>query len=115
MIVELRGLALFGRHGVHEYEREHGQTFLFDVELEVGERGVSDRLDDAVNYSEVAQCVKDVSDAHAYDLIEALSDAVARTLLERFRPERVRVRVRKPEARPGGLDVEYVAVSVERP
>jgi dihydroneopterin aldolase len=114
VIVEVRGLELFGRHGVHDYERERGQAFLFDVELEVGERGVSDRLEEAVNYSDVARCVKEISDAHAYDLLEALADAVARELLARFRPERVRVRVRKPEARPGGLDVEFVAVTVER-
>ena len=36
-------------------------------------------------------------------------------LLERFRPEWVRVRVRKPEVRPAGLDVEFSAVTVNRP
>jgi dihydroneopterin aldolase len=115
VIVEVRGLELFGRHGVHEYEREQGQTFVFDVELEVGERGRSDRLEDAVDYSAVARRVKEVSDAQPYDLLEALASAVARALLDDFSPERVRVRVRKPEARPGGLDVEFVAVTAELP
>ncbi len=115
MIVEVRGLELFGRHGVHDYEREQGQTFVFDVELEVAERGLSDKLEDAVDYSAVARAVKDVSDAQAYDLLEALASEVARVLLLRFDPERVRVRVRKPEARPGGLDVEFVAVTAELP
>jgi dihydroneopterin aldolase len=36
IVVEVRGLRVFGRHGVHEEERERGQDFLFDVELEVG-------------------------------------------------------------------------------
>jgi dihydroneopterin aldolase len=115
VIVEIKALELYGRHGARPHEREHGQTFVFDVELEVGERGVSDRLEEAVDYSAVARCVKEVSDAHAYDLLEALVDAIASELLERFGPERVRVRARKPEVRPGGLDVEFVAVSVERP
>jgi hypothetical protein len=35
-------------------------------------------------------------------------------LEERFRPERLRVRVRKPDVRPGGIDVEFAAVTVER-
>jgi dihydroneopterin aldolase len=29
--VELRGLRLFGRHGVHEHEKRDGQDFVFDV------------------------------------------------------------------------------------
>jgi dihydroneopterin aldolase len=36
--VELRGLRVFGRHGVHDYEQRDGQDFLFDVDLEVGDR-----------------------------------------------------------------------------
>ena len=45
--VEVRDLCVFGRHGVHGDERERGQDFVFDVELEVGERGTSDRLEEA--------------------------------------------------------------------
>jgi 7,8-dihydroneopterin aldolase/epimerase/oxygenase len=114
VIVELAGLRVFGRHGAYPEERERGQDFLYDVELEVGERGASDRLEDAVDYSEVARCVQEVSDAHPYNLLEALASAVATELLARFRPERVVVRVRKPEVRPGGLDVEHAAVTVLR-
>ena len=35
--IELVGLELFGYHGVHRGEREQGQRFLYDIELEVGE------------------------------------------------------------------------------
>ena len=35
-------------------------------------------------------------------------------LVERFAPEHVKVRVRKPEVRPSGIDVEFAAVTVER-
>jgi dihydroneopterin aldolase len=112
--VELRGLRLFGRHGVHAHEKENGQDFLFDVDLEVGERGVSDRLEDAVDYREVARAVQEVSDALPYDLLEALADAVAEELLQRFAAERVIVRVVKPAVKPGGLD-GTAGVSVSRP
>ena len=112
--VELRDLRIFGRHGVHEEERERGQDFVFDVELEVGERGTSDRLEDAVDYVAVAEAVREVSDARQYALLEALASAVADELQRRFAPERVRVRVRKPEVRPAGLDAT-VAATVTRP
>jgi dihydroneopterin aldolase len=112
--VEVRELRLFGRHGVREEERERGQDFLFDVELEVGDRGASDRIEDAVDYVAVARSVQEVSDARQFALLEALASAVADELERRFSPERVRVRVRKPEVRPAGLDGE-VGVTVTRP
>jgi dihydroneopterin aldolase len=112
--VEVRDLRVFGRHGVHEEERERGQDFLFDVELDVGDRGASDRLEDAVDYIAVARAVQEVSDARQYNLLEALATAVADELKRRFSPERVLVRVRKPEIRPAGLD-GTVAATVTRP
>jgi dihydroneopterin aldolase len=112
--VEVRDVRVFGRHGVHEEERDRGQDFLFDVELDVGDRGATDRLEDAVDYVAVARAVQEVSDARQYNLLEALATAVADELERRFSPERVRVRVRKPEIRPAGLD-GTVAATVTRP
>jgi dihydroneopterin aldolase len=111
--VELRGLELYGYHGVHPEERERGQRFLYDVELEVGERGADDRLDGAVDYSKVAAAVREVAET-PFNLLEALATAIADRLEERFQPERLTVRVRKPDVRPGGIDVEFAAVTVER-
>ena len=112
--VELHDLRIFGRHGVHEHERRDGQDFLFDVELEVGDRGSSDRLEDAVDYSAVARAVQEFSDARIYDLLEALATAIADELLQRFDAQRVRVRVTKPGVLPGGLE-GVAGVSVSRP
>jgi 7,8-dihydroneopterin aldolase/epimerase/oxygenase len=112
--VEVRRLRLFGRHGVHEHERRDGQDFVFDVELDVGDRGASDRLEDAVDYRDVALAVQEVSDARSYNLLEALATDVADELLRRFSAERVVVRVEKPAVKPGGLD-GTAGVSVSRP
>ena len=113
-VVELHALRIFGRHGAYPEERERGQDFLFDVELDVGDRGSSDRLEDAVDYGEVARTVKEVSDARRFDLLEALAGAVADELIGRFGAERATVRVSKPAVRPGGLD-GTAAVRVSRP
>jgi len=112
--VELVGLELYGYHGVHEHERAQGQRFLYDVEIEVGARGSDDRIENAVDYSKVAACVREVA-ADPHRLLEALATAIAETLMERFRPENVKVRVRKPEVRPAGIDLEFAAVTVELP
>ena len=112
--VELRGLRVFGHHGVREHEQRDGQDFLFDVDLDVGERGTSDRIEDAADYSAVARAVQELSDAHRYDLLEALATSVADELLRRFDAQRVLVRVTKPSVRPGGLE-GLAGVSVSRP
>jgi 7,8-dihydroneopterin aldolase/epimerase/oxygenase len=112
--VELYGLHVFGYHGVEEEEQRLGQLFLYDVEMEVGELGITDRIEDAVDYREVALCIREVSDRR-FNLLEALAVAVAETLMERFPIEQIRVRVRKPQLRPAGLTVDHSAVTVERP
>ena len=80
----------------------------------MGERGTSDRLEDAVDYVAVARAVQEVSDERQYALLEALASAVADELERRFAPERLRVRVGKPEVRPAGLE-GTVAATVTRP
>ena len=118
MTIELRGVELYGFHGVLETERQHGQRFLVDLDLELDDRvaqtaAASDSIEDAVDYRDIVDAVRDVSDARAYMLLEAFAAALAEMLLERFPLARVRVRVRKPDvvlASP----VEHAAVVVER-
>ncbi len=114
VVVEVHGLELHGYHGATERERREGQRFLFDVELVAGDAAAtSDDLADTVDYREVVSCIREVSDGHAFALLEALAAAVADALLARFPATGVRVRVRKPDVR---LDapVEYTAATVER-
>jgi dihydroneopterin aldolase len=112
--VELRGLEVAGRHGATEEERRTAQPFLYDVRLDVSDAALSDRLEDAVDYEEVAACIRAVSDGRQFALLEAMAAAVADEIVARFPVARVRVRVRKPRARPAGLDVEWSAATVER-
>ncbi len=118
MTIELQGLELFAFHGVLDQEREHGQRFLVDLELEVDEAVAaraagSDRIEDAVDYRDVLETVREISEGRAFRLLEAFASALAEELLERFPLTRARVRVRKPDvvlASP----VEHAAVVVDR-
>ena len=112
--VEVIGLELHGFHGVNEDERRDGQRFVFDLWLDVPDTAASsDRIEDAVDYREVVACVRGVSDGRKFQLLEALSAAVADAVLARFPVERVRVRVRKPEVQLG-VPVEHAAATAER-
>jgi dihydroneopterin aldolase len=108
--VEVANFRLFGRHGVHAHEKQNGQDFVFDVALDVGDRGADDVYANAVDYREIQRVVQAVNDARSFDLIEALATAVADALWERFEPRAVRVRVTKPAVQPG-----VVSVTASRP
>ena len=115
MTIELRGIVLDGFHGVLDDERRDGQRFLVDVELDLEHElaARSDAIEDAVDYRAVVARVRQVSDEHAYHLLEAFAAAIADALLAAWPVTAARVRVRKPDV---VLDppVEFAAVSVER-
>ena len=111
--VELAELEIVGRHGVEEEERARDQRFLFDVWLDVADSALSDRIEDAVDYRDVARCIGEVSRSRQFHLLEALAAAVADELRSRFPIERARVRVRKPDVELES-PVGYSAVIVER-
>lgn len=112
VLVELAGLEIPGRHGVDDWERETEQPFLYDLELELPEPA-ADRIEETVDYREVVELVRTVSESRQFQLLESMAAAVADALLERFPLERARVRVRKPQVQVG-VPVEHTAASVER-
>jgi dihydroneopterin aldolase len=112
VLVELAGLEIHGRHGVEDWEREREQPFVYDLELELAEPA-TDRIEETVDYREVVELVRAVSENRQFQLLESIAAAVAEALLERFPLERARVRVRKPQVQLG-VPVEHTAASVER-
>lgn len=111
----VRGLRARGRHGVLAAEREAGQPFGVDLELEVDTRaaGASDALADTVDYSAVAAAALGVVTGDPVDLVETLADRIARTVLSDARVRAVTVSVHKPQA-PLGVPFDDVVVVIRR-
>jgi dihydroneopterin aldolase len=113
--VELHALEVFGHHGVEEHELRDGQPFLFDIELELGDEPLSDRIGDTVDYRLVAETVKRVSDERPLQLLETLAAHTADALLAGFPSVvAVRVRARKPQVQIEGFSLDWSAAAVER-
>lgn len=109
MIVEIHGLEVFGRHGVGEAERRDGQSFLFDVTLELAEPR-EDAVDATVDYRAVRDTVRELSDARSYNLLESLAAAAADAIVARYAVDSATVRVRKP----GVAWAEWTAATASR-
>ena len=115
--VRLANLRFEGCHGATEAERSLPRRFEVDLELEGDfdrpER--SDRLADAVDYSEVASLVVGIGTGPVCHLVETLARRMADALGERWPQLAVSVEVRKlnPPNCPGSPS--YAAVRVQRP
>jgi dihydroneopterin aldolase len=113
--VELRGLSIYTHHGVSEAERELGQRLELDISFDVPDCDavLTDRIEDTVDYAEVADLVALAATERSYRTLERLCHVICERLAERFRSRSVTVRAAKPEP-PLPLAIEEVAVEVSR-
>ena len=114
-VISLRGLTVFGHHGVFEHERRDGQDFVVDVDLELDTRpaAASDDVADTVHYGELATALAAVVGGEPVDLIETLAARLADVCLADARVQRASVTVHKPHA-PIRLTFADVAVTIDR-
>lgn len=106
-------LKVFAYHGCTPEEKEHGQTFFIDIELE-GDFSAAIEADDlnrTIDYDRVVSGVHEIAAGERYDLIETLAGKIGAYLMQETTASRAVVRVRKPEA-PLEFEVKEVAVEM---
>jgi dihydroneopterin aldolase len=98
--LQIRGIECYGHHGVFDFERREGQTFVVDLLLGVDTRpaAASDDLRDTVDYGSLVASVKAAVEKDPVDLIETLAQRIADVCLLDGRVEWARVTVHKPDA-----------------
>jgi 7,8-dihydroneopterin aldolase/epimerase/oxygenase len=117
--VFLKGLKLYGRHGVHPEETRLGQRFELDIEafIDLTRAGSTDDLHDTVSYTELFTIARDILEGPPRKLLESVADAIATTALDQFPSiASITVEIRKPSApiETGGLDCAGVRITRTR-
>jgi len=109
------GIECYGHHGVFEFEKREGQTFVIDLALGVdtAPAAASDDLHDTVDYGSLVAAVKMAVEKDPVDLIETLAQRIADVCLLDDRVEWARVTVHKPEA-PIEATFRDVALTITR-
>lgn len=109
------GVECFGHHGVFDFERREGQTFVVDLTLGLDTRpaAASDALADTVDYGSLVHAVKAAVENDPVDLIEKLAQRVADVCLLDPRVEWTRVTLHKPGA-PIDATFSDVALTITR-
>lgn len=113
--ITLKNMIFYASHGVSKAERELGQRFEIDVtmRLDLESAAAEDRLSGAVDYGSVYNAVEQITTTRVYNLLEALAQAIALHILNRFPVQVIDVVVRKPRVSIRGT-LDYVEVSVSR-
>ncbi|PPF62730.1 dihydroneopterin aldolase [Clavibacter michiganensis] len=112
----LTGLEVFAHHGVFDFERADGQTFLLDlvVWLDTVGAAAGDDLEQTLHYGELAVEVAEAAAAEPVDLIETLAERIATLVLAHPVARRVSVTVHKPNA-PIPVPFADVSITIVRP
>jgi len=108
-------LEFYGRCGVTEEERRKPQLIAIDLELEaaVEAAGLSDRLDQTIDYARVAERLMALGSSLTCQLLETLAEQLVGMLFTEFPVDRVRIWIRKLHA-PLAMVAGSVGVRFER-
>ncbi len=114
--LSLSGIRLTGFHGVCPGEREHGNRFEVDVEVESASVDAveTDELEDTIDYRGIDDVVREINVRQTFNLIESFAGAIADALLTKYGAlSSVTVRVSKLTP-PGLTDVDRTVAEVTR-
>ena len=111
----LKGIRFHGHHGVPEAERQVGGHYEVDATLGCSliNPGNTDALTDTVDYAEVVSRIVEIGTQQSFQLIEALAEMMATTILEQFAVNQVHLTVKKLRP-PIEQLIDYFAVEIFR-
>jgi 7,8-dihydroneopterin aldolase/epimerase/oxygenase len=115
-LIRVTRIAVFGRHGLLPEEAVLGQRFYISLEarLDLSEAGRSDAVAGTVSYADLTQIAVAIGTEQRFNLIEALAEAIAASVLDRFaRIDAITVRVDKPSA-PVPAILDGVSIEITR-
>jgi dihydroneopterin aldolase len=114
--IQIKGLRVYGYHGVMEHEREEGQYFIIDATITVDAERASatDDIANTVSYAEIASLISENVRNNPVNLLETLSQRLADEVLFAASPwaKEVKITVSKPDA-PIDLYFDTVAVTAK--
>ena len=97
----IEGLRLYAMIGIHEWERLQPQEIIVNLELtaNLAKAGVSDNINDSIDYGIVTEMVKELIAQSRFGLLEKLATEIINLIFTRFNNiESVTVKLSKPKA-----------------
>lgn len=99
--------------GIHPHEREDAQNVIVDCEMDhdIAEAVAGDDIGKTIDYTAVAKFLTDLAVERRYQLIETYAEEAVAGIFERFKAQRVMIKIMKPDAIP---EASWTAIRIDR-
>lgn len=114
--IKVTNMKVFAYHGVLEQEKKNGQDFYLNAKVYVDMRkaGLTDALEDTINYDLICISLNEVFAQKCFDTIEAAAEYTVQKIMMQFNTvEAMELEVRKPHA-PLTYVPEDISVTIYR-
>ena len=114
-IIKLSNIVFYAHHGYYKAERELGQRFELDIEVEcdLSQASKTDDLRNTVDYRKVYSIAKDTFENYKFKLLETVAERIADQILKSFNVDAVLIRVRKPHVPLKGF-MDHIEIEIRR-
>ncbi|MDP1601886.1 MAG: dihydroneopterin aldolase [Legionella sp.] len=109
--LDIKGLSVNTRIGVHNWEQRIAQRLLIDINIPADLSACNDEIDKTIDYDKLCQRVTEHVESNAFKLIETVANTVAEIIKNEFNIAQVTVSVSKPHAVKNASDIR---VTVQR-
>jgi dihydroneopterin aldolase len=114
-IIKLTNMVFYAHHGYYKAERELGQRFELDIEVECDLKPASenDDLKSTVDYRKIYSIAKDTFENYKFKLLESVAERISTQILESSTVFSVLIRVRKPHVPLRGF-LDHIEIEIKR-
>jgi len=111
--ISIKGLSVYGHHGVFDFEKAYGQEFLIDAEVSI-QPSSTDDLANTLSYADLADALVADAKQNPVDLLETLAQRLLALTFDLGGPavSKAKITVHKPNA-PLNHKFEDVSVTVK--
>jgi 7,8-dihydroneopterin aldolase/epimerase/oxygenase len=81
--IHLKNIILYGKHGVNAEEKLIDAPFELNIDCNLFENTIIEKLEDTINYAAVFDIVKNTF-CNSYDLLEVLAMDIAKNVKQKF-------------------------------
>lgn len=114
--IKIEDLEVFGHHGVFKEENVLGQKFLVTAILHLDTRkaGLSDDLEDSINYGQICNDIERIMKEKQFKLIESVAEYMCMWLLKKYNKIHfIELEIKKPWA-PILIPLKSVSITIKR-
>ena len=104
LTIQVKGINVYGTHGVYDQEKKNGQDFRVDLLVELKENILNfqnykyESFDNTINYENLVNEVINVSDNNSFDLIETFAYEILNSFRKYNNILKATVTIHKPNS-----------------